>query len=97
MHTRKRPRQGSLVLAGLLLKTGAYGLMRFVIPLFPTAAAEIAPLAMGLGALGIVYGAVQAFAQTDFKKTCRLHQRESHGFHYVGCVCLQCALPCREW
>src|SRR5690242_3298857 len=66
-HT-EAPTAGSLVLAGLLLKTGAYGLMRFVIPLFPSAAAEIAPLAMGLGALGIVYGAVQAFSQTDFKR-----------------------------
>jgi NADH-quinone oxidoreductase subunit M len=52
------PTAGSLILAGLLLKTGAYGIIRFVLPLFPVAAAEIAWWAMAFGVLGIVYGAM---------------------------------------
>src|SRR5688572_1728618 len=62
------PTAGSLILAGLLLKTGAYGLIRFVLPLFPEASAEIAMWAMLLGVIGIIYGAVQAYSQTDFKR-----------------------------
>jgi len=66
-HT-EAPTAGSLLLAGLLLKTGAYGLIRFILPLFPEAAAAFAPIAMTLGVIGILYGAVLAFAQTDFKR-----------------------------
>lgn len=82
-HT-EAPTAGSLVLAGLLLKTGAYGMMRFVIPLFPAAASEIAPLAMGLGAVGIVYGAVQAFSQTDFKRLVAYTSVSHMGFIMLG-------------
>jgi NADH-quinone oxidoreductase subunit M len=66
-HT-EAPTAGSVILAGLLLKTGAYGLIRFAVPLFPEAAARFAPIAMTLGAAGILYGAVLAFAQTDLKR-----------------------------
>ncbi|MDQ1256402.1 MAG: NADH-quinone oxidoreductase subunit [Candidatus Hydrogenedentes bacterium] len=66
-HT-EAPTAGSVILAGLLLKTGAYGLMRFVVPLFPDAAQQLAPYAMTLGVSGILYGAVLAFAQTDLKR-----------------------------
>lgn len=66
-HT-EAPTAGSVILAGLLLKTGAYGLMRFVVPLFPEAAAQFAPVAMTLGVIGIIYGAVLAFGQTDLKR-----------------------------
>lgn len=62
------PTAGSVDLAGILLKTAAYGLMRFCLPLFPEASAEFAPIAMGLGLIGIVYGALLAFAQTDIKR-----------------------------
>src|SRR5687768_8333278 len=62
------PTAGSLILAGLLLKTGAYGLMRFVVPFFPNASQEIAPLAMLFGVIGIIYGAMLAYSQTDFKR-----------------------------
>ena len=61
-HT-EAPTAGSLILAGLLLKTGAYGLLRFVMPLFPDAARAFAPVAMTLAVIGIVYGAVLAFAR----------------------------------
>jgi NADH-quinone oxidoreductase subunit M len=62
------PTAGSVDLAGILLKTAAYGLLRFGIPLFPHASAEFAPIAMTLGLVGIIYGAVLAFSQTDIKR-----------------------------
>jgi NADH-quinone oxidoreductase subunit M len=61
------PTAGSLILAGLMSKTGAYGLLRFVVPLFPRAAHEFTPIALALAAIGIVYGAVMAYSQTDLK------------------------------
>jgi NADH-quinone oxidoreductase subunit M len=62
------PTAGSVDLAGILLKTAAYGLLRFALPLFPEASAAFAPYAMVLGAIGIFYGALAAFAQTDIKR-----------------------------
>ncbi|KEY57695.1 NADH-quinone oxidoreductase subunit M [Serratia sp. DD3] len=62
------PTAGSVDLAGILLKTAAYGLLRFSLPLFPNASAEFAPIAMWLGVIGIFYGAWMAFAQTDIKR-----------------------------
>ncbi|MGV3346008.1 NADH-quinone oxidoreductase subunit M [Enterobacteriaceae bacterium LUAb1] len=62
------PTAGSVDLAGILLKTAAYGLLRFSLPLFPHASAEFAPVAMWLGILGIFYGAWMAFSQTDIKR-----------------------------
>ena len=66
-HT-EAPTAGSVILAGVLLKTGAYGLLRFAVPLFPEASAAFAPIAMLLGVLGILYGAMMAFAQSDLKR-----------------------------
>lgn len=82
-HT-EAPTAGSLLLAGLLLKTGAYGLIRFVLPLFPSAALTIAPWAMLLGVIGIVYGAVQAYAQTDFKRLVAYTSVSHMGFIMLG-------------
>ncbi|WP_066802459.1 NADH-quinone oxidoreductase subunit M [Moraxella oblonga] len=62
------PTAGSVDLAGILIKTAAFGLLRFVIPLFPTASAEFAPIAIILGLIGVFYGAFLAFAQTDIKR-----------------------------
>ncbi|MCU5772762.1 NADH-quinone oxidoreductase subunit M [Erwiniaceae bacterium BAC15a-03b] len=62
------PTAGSVDLAGILLKTAAYGLLRFSLPLFPNASAEFAPIAMGLGIIGIFYGAWMAFTQYDIKR-----------------------------
>jgi len=66
-HT-EAPTAGSVILAGLLLKTGAYGMLRFVIPLFPEAARAFAPAAMALAVIAILYGAWLAFSQTDIKR-----------------------------
>ncbi|MCD1124541.1 NADH-quinone oxidoreductase subunit M [Jinshanibacter sp. LJY008] len=62
------PTAGSVDLAGLLLKTAAYGLLRFNLPFFPEASHAFAPIAMWLGVLGIFYGAWMAFVQTDIKR-----------------------------
>lgn len=66
-HTQA-PTAGSILLAGLLLKTGAYGLFRFPPMLFPDALVTLAPYGMILGAFGVVYGAVLACGQTDAKR-----------------------------
>jgi NADH-quinone oxidoreductase subunit M len=78
------PTAGSLILAGLLLKTGAYGLLRFVIPFFPAASHEIAQWAMLLGVIGILYGAVLAFAQTDLKRLVAYTSVSHMGFVILG-------------
>ena len=82
-HTQA-PTAGSVLLAGILLKTGAYGLLRFCIPLFPQASMEFAPVAMALGAAGVIYGAVLAFAQTDFKRLVAYSSVSHMGFVLLG-------------
>lgn len=62
------PTAGSVDLAGILLKTAAYGMLRFILPLFPHASHQFAPIAMGVGVVGIFYGAWVAFSQTDIKR-----------------------------
>ena len=82
-HT-EAPTAGSVILAGLLLKTGAYGLLRFVIPLFPHAAHQFTPVAMVLAVIGIVYGAVMAFSQTDLKRLVAYTSVSHLGFVLLG-------------
>ena len=62
------PTAGSVDLAGILLKTAAYGMLRFALPFFPEASASFAPVAMALGVVGIIYGAVLACGQRDIKR-----------------------------
>jgi len=82
-HT-EAPTAGSVILAGLLLKTGAYGLLRFAVPLFPAAAASFAPVAMTLGVIGILYGAMLAFAQYDMKRLVAYTSVSHLGFVLLG-------------
>ncbi len=82
-HT-EAPTAGSLILAGLLLKTGAYGMLRFVVPLFPNAAHAFAPVAMTLAVIGIIYGAVLAFGQTDLKRLVAYTSVSHLGFVLLG-------------
>ena len=82
-HTQA-PTAGSVLLAGILLKTGAYGLLRFCIPLFPDASQQFAPVAMGLGVAGIIYGAILAFAQSDFKRLVAYSSVSHMGFVLLG-------------
>jgi NADH-quinone oxidoreductase subunit M len=66
-HT-EAPTAGSMILAGVLLKLGAYGFLRLVLPLFPEQAHNFAPVLAVLAMLAIVFGALASFAQTDFKR-----------------------------
>lgn len=78
------PTAGSLILAGLLLKTGAYGIIRFVVAMFPQNAAEISQWAMLAGVIGIIYGAMLAFAQTDLKRFIAYTSVSHMGFILLG-------------
>jgi len=82
-HT-EAPTAGSVILAGLLLKTGAYGMLRFILPLFPHAARAFAPIAMALGVAGILYGALLAFGQTDLKRLVAYTSVSHLGFVLLG-------------
>ena len=82
-HTQA-PTAGSVILAGILLKTGAYGLIRFAVPLFPDASMDFSFWAILLGAASILYGGVMAFSQTDFKRLVAYSSIAHMGFILVG-------------
>lgn len=82
--TTEAPSAGSILLAGLLWNTGAYGIIRFVIPLFPDASQWIAPVALILGIIGILYAAKLAFAQFDLKRLVVYTSISHIGFLLVG-------------
>ena len=78
------PTAGSVMLAGVLLKMGTYGLVRFAFPLFPDAAALFAPYLAGLAVVGIVYGALVAMVQPDLKKLVAYSSVSHLGFVVLG-------------
>ncbi len=82
-HT-EAPTAGSVILAGLLLKTGGYGLIRFAVPLFPAASRAFAPVAITLAAAGIVYGGIMAFSQKDMKRVVAYTSVSHLGFVLLG-------------
>jgi NADH-quinone oxidoreductase subunit M len=82
-HT-EAPTAGSVILAGLLLKTGGYGMIRFAVPLFPEASHAFAPVAMGLAIAGILYGGVMAFVQSDMKRLVAYTSVSHLGFVLLG-------------
>ncbi len=82
-HT-EAPTAGSVILAGILLKMGTYGLIRFNLPLFPQASADYAPYIAVLAIIGIIYGAVVAFAQKDVKKLVAYSSISHLGFVVLG-------------
>jgi NADH-quinone oxidoreductase subunit M len=82
-HT-EAPTAGSVILAGLLLKTGAYGLLRFMVPLFPVAVTDFAPVGMSLAVAGILYGAFLASAQHDLKRLVAYTSISHMGFVLLG-------------
>ncbi len=78
------PTGGSVILAGVLLKFGTYGFLRFALPLFPLAAAKAAPLLAILAVIGIVYGALMAYVQDDAKKLVAYSSVSHLGFVVLG-------------
>jgi NADH-quinone oxidoreductase subunit M len=78
------PTAGSIILAGVLLKMGTYGLVRFSFPLFPDAAATFAPWLALLAVVGIVYGALVAMVQPDMKKLVAYSSVSHLGFVVLG-------------
>ncbi len=73
-----------MILAGVLLKMGAYGFLRFNLPLFPQAAVQLAPWMAVLAVIGIIYGAMVAFAQRDLKKLVAYSSVSHMGFVMLG-------------
>jgi NADH-quinone oxidoreductase subunit M len=82
-HT-EAPTAGSMLLAGVLLKLGAYGYLRLVLPMFPDAAAQYAWVLALLGMLAIIFGALAALGQTDFKKLVAYSSVNHMGFVTMG-------------
>jgi NADH-quinone oxidoreductase subunit M len=85
------PTAGSVILAGVLLKMGAYGLIRFCLPMFPDAAVAWAPYIALLAVIGIIYGAWVSYAQTDMKKLVAYSSVSHMGFIVLGIFALTAA------
>lgn len=82
-HTQA-PTAGSMLLAGVLLKMGAYGILRFCLPLFPEAAAANADLVSLIAVIGILYGALVAMVQPDMKRLVAYSSVSHLGFVVLG-------------
>jgi len=78
------PTAGSVVLAGVLLKMGTYGFIRFSLPILPDATRQFLPWALGLAIVGVIYGAMVALVQTDWKKLVAYSSVSHLGFTMVG-------------
>lgn len=78
------PTAGSVILAGVLLKMGTYGFVRFNLPLFPEAAVRAAPWIALLATIGIIYGAMVSYAQSDVKKLVAYSSVSHLGFVMLG-------------
>jgi len=82
-HT-EAPTAGSVILAGVLLKMGTYGMLRFAMPLFPDAVGAFAPVLSVLAVIGIIYGALVAMVQPDVKKLVAYSSVSHLGFVVLG-------------
>ncbi|MFN0151782.1 MAG: NuoM family protein [bacterium] len=78
------PTGGSVILAGVLLKLGTYGFLRFALPLYPNAAASLAPVLAVLAVIGIIYGALVAMVQPDIKKLVAYSSVSHLGYVVLG-------------
>jgi len=82
------PTAGSVILAGVMLKMGAYGFIRFNLPLFPEATLTLAPYMAGLAVVGIIYGAIVSYRQADVKKLVAYSSVSHLGFVMLGIFAL---------
>ena len=78
------PTAGSVILAGVLLKMGGYGFLRFCLPMFPEASANFAPYILWLSVIAIIYGGYMALAQSDLKKLVAYSSVSHMGFVTLG-------------
>ena len=78
------PTAGSVILAGILLKLGGYGFLRFSLPMFPVASAEFAPFVFALSVVAIIYTSLVALAQEDIKKLIAYSSVAHMGFVTIG-------------
>ena len=85
------PTAGSVILAGVLLKLGTYGLVRFCLGFFPQASVDFAPIIAVLAVIGIIYGAWVSYAQTDVKKLVAYSSISHLGFVVLGIFALNAA------
>ncbi len=85
------PTAGSILLAGVMLKLGTYGIVRFCLPLFPEASVAWAPVGGALAVIGIIYGAWVSYAQTDVKKLVAYSSVSHLGFVVLGIFALNAA------
>src|SRR6266540_2605825 len=83
------PTGGSIILAGVMLKIGTYGFLRFCLPLFPDASAKYAKLMIVLAVIGVIYGALVAWVQPDMKKLVAYSSVSHLGFCVLGIFALQ--------
>jgi NADH-quinone oxidoreductase subunit M len=83
------PTGGSVILAGILLKLGTYGFLRFALPLFPQASVEAQPLLVTLAVIGILYGALVSWMQEDMKKLVAYSSIAHLGFVMLGLLAFQ--------
>jgi len=83
------PTGGSIILAGVMLKMGTYGFLRFVLPFFPNATAKYAPWLIALSVIGVIYGALVAWVQPDMKKLVAYSSVSHLGFCVLGIFALQ--------
>lgn len=82
------PTAGSVILAGVLLKMGTYGFLRFSLPIFPQATIEFVPIIMCLSLIGIIYGALVSIAQDDIKKLVAYSSVSHLGYCMLGMFAL---------
>ncbi len=85
------PTAGSVILAAVLLKLGTYGFLRLSLPMLPHASFELAPFVGMLAVVGIIYGALAAWVQTDIKKLVAYSSVSHLGFCLLGMFCLKTA------
>jgi len=90
-HT-EAPTAGSMILAGVLLKLGAYGFLRLVLPLYPAESAKYAPVLAFLAVMAIIFGALAAYGQSDFKRLVAYSSVNHMGFVVLGIAAAAAAI-----
>jgi NADH-quinone oxidoreductase subunit M len=86
-HT-EAPTVGSVLLAAVLLKIGAYGFLRYSLPFFPQATVAVTPVVLALGVIGVLYGALVAMMQSDIKRLVAYSSVAHLGFVVIGAFAL---------